>query len=271
VFKTIAEENPSFQSAAMGHYRKSLQASKLLLARNSFLEFDVSRDRSAPHPMNAAGPFYVEDGCCIACGVPESEAPSLFGWENNHCYVRKQPETFEELEQMTSALFFSEVDCIRYRGSDEAYITRMVENGLREQVDSLPNTTIVKIIRDHVLFDFKSGLHSPIDLATEYQEYLRGRDFQRPHYQFRGPFADPVTQNAWLEYSWFQERFHRVNFSREPNGNGYLIQISSDLATRSIALKVYEWLQGRRDLVHQKWFSAEQWIDQTAQGASMPL
>ena len=26
------------------------------------------------HPKNAAGPFYVLHGCCIACGVPQFAA-----------------------------------------------------------------------------------------------------------------------------------------------------------------------------------------------------
>ena len=34
--------------------------------------------------------FYVENGCCTSCGVPQLVAPDLVGWveENTHCYWR---------------------------------------------------------------------------------------------------------------------------------------------------------------------------------------
>ena len=47
--------------------------------------------RLPPHPANVPGPFYVEDGCCLACGVWEQEAPGLLAWlpdaDVPHCYV----------------------------------------------------------------------------------------------------------------------------------------------------------------------------------------
>ena len=51
-------------------------------------------ERVRPHPEHATGPFYVEDGCCTACGVPEAMAPKLFAWDgNSHCFVKRQPVT----------------------------------------------------------------------------------------------------------------------------------------------------------------------------------
>jgi len=50
--------------------------------------------------LNVVGPFYVEDGCCTLCGVPESEAPGLFGSDNMQCFVKKQPETSGQLAAM---------------------------------------------------------------------------------------------------------------------------------------------------------------------------
>src|SRR5215831_15022357 len=75
-------------------------------------------ENSRPHPKNVPGPFYVEDGCCIACGIPEGVAPDLFTFEASHCYVKKQPCTGAEINRMFQAIWSAEVQCIRYRGND---------------------------------------------------------------------------------------------------------------------------------------------------------
>ena len=65
-----------------------------------------------PHPANVPGTFYVEDGCCISCGVWEDVAPD---GETPHCYVSHQPETEDEFGRMMDAMHVGEVDCIRAR------------------------------------------------------------------------------------------------------------------------------------------------------------
>jgi hypothetical protein len=40
---------------------------------------------------NSQGDFYVENGVCITCGAPESEAPDLIEHSQNaygHCFLR---------------------------------------------------------------------------------------------------------------------------------------------------------------------------------------
>jgi hypothetical protein len=66
--------------------------------------------------LNVVGDFYVEDGCCLSCGVPEAEAPGLFAFGPEQCYVRKQPSTPDEMRQMLEALYVQELGCIRYGG-----------------------------------------------------------------------------------------------------------------------------------------------------------
>ena len=43
------------------------------------------------------GDFYVQQGCCLSCGVPQAVAPTLAGWRNiqnstDCCWIR-QPRT----------------------------------------------------------------------------------------------------------------------------------------------------------------------------------
>jgi len=91
-----------------------------------------------PHPANVPGPFYVEGGCCLACGVPEDIAPDLFGWVEGdmHCYVKRQPETPKELDRMREAMCSSEVDCIRARSCSPEFLLDLARAGHAHLVDT---------------------------------------------------------------------------------------------------------------------------------------
>ncbi len=80
-----------------------------------------------PNPTAGAADFYVENGCCLTCGVPQSVAPDLVGWsdENAHCYWKKQPRTSEELDQALKVLDQQELGCHRYAGSDSEILARV--------------------------------------------------------------------------------------------------------------------------------------------------
>lgn len=96
-----------------------------------------------PHPANVPGDFYVEEGCCTMCEVPFAEAPDLFGTVQDpkgylHCFVRRQPETGAELDQMVRAIRCAELKCIRYRGTDRLIQLRLVGEGEGEICDGLP-------------------------------------------------------------------------------------------------------------------------------------
>jgi hypothetical protein len=91
-----------------------------------------------PHRLNVVGPFYVVDGCCTACGVPEAVAPQLFAWDgSNHCYVRKQPTGPDEMRQMVDAIAGAELPCIRYRGRDQDVLLALKNIGEIDQCDHL--------------------------------------------------------------------------------------------------------------------------------------
>ena len=92
-----------------------------------------------PHPANVPGPFYVEDGCCMSCGVWELEAPNLLGWvedENtSHCYVKRQPETDSEFAQMMEAMKVGDADCIRVHNCRAGWLARLRKEGLGHHID----------------------------------------------------------------------------------------------------------------------------------------
>ncbi len=95
--------------------------------------------RLPPHLANVAGPFYVEDGCCLSCGVWEEEAPGLLAWlpdsDIPHCYVARQPETDAEFGQMMAAMRVGKVDCIRVHACRPDWARRLREEGLGHHID----------------------------------------------------------------------------------------------------------------------------------------
>lgn len=85
-----------------------------------------------PHPKNAPGPFYVEDGFCLSCEAPESEAPDLMAhdWDDedtscHSCYFRKQPQTPDEVRRAVMAVYVSCCGAVRYAGDDPAVLRRL--------------------------------------------------------------------------------------------------------------------------------------------------
>jgi hypothetical protein len=90
-----------------------------------------------PHRLNVVGDYYVVDGCCTACGVPDVEASDLFGWDDSHCYVKKQPVAPAEVGRMLNTIAKSDLRCIRYRGTDATILEALCEKGEAEQCDAL--------------------------------------------------------------------------------------------------------------------------------------
>ena len=99
----------------------------------------ISRER---YPQNAAGDFYVEKEACMMCMMPEIEAPELMGFDKEgwNCYFKKQPTTPEETSHAISAVASSEIQGLRYAGSDPDILRRLVEAGASECCDALDPT-----------------------------------------------------------------------------------------------------------------------------------
>lgn len=93
-----------------------------------------------PNCQDAPGDFYVVPNCCALCGVPSRQAPRLIAdcHEHSHCFIHRQPESADDVEAILSAIHLADLPCIRYRGTDSAVRRRLVETGVGEQCDDLP-------------------------------------------------------------------------------------------------------------------------------------
>ncbi len=108
-----------------------------------------SKDRTVPkraasYHKNIDGPFYVSDQCII-CASPLQTAPENFAWDcptgctdcPNSCYVKRQPENDAELNNMIEAVLHSEVQNIRYCGTDPEVLWRLRASGSVSVCDAL--------------------------------------------------------------------------------------------------------------------------------------
>src|SRR5580765_3820090 len=88
----------------------------------------ITKESESAELKSAFGDFYVEETCCMSCGVPQEIAPDLVGWTNEdrqQCYWVKQPQTTDELDRAIQVIHAQEIGCHRYSGSDPAILRRL--------------------------------------------------------------------------------------------------------------------------------------------------
>jgi hypothetical protein len=101
--------------------------------------------RRERYRLNVVGYFYVVDGCCTLCGVPGTTAPELFGGFDDsgnfvdgveQCWVKKQPQSNQEIAAMIQTMATQEFDCIRYAGSNPEIQKRLRAVGEDDKIDA---------------------------------------------------------------------------------------------------------------------------------------
>jgi hypothetical protein len=199
-----------------------------------------------PHALNVVGPFYVEDGCCTACGVPWA-APGMFGRDiRDHCYVRRQPETHAELDVMIRVLASQELNCIRYKGDDEGVIQRLVNTGMEAQSDTPPPDHLRRMMRTCVTF-----------VAIEKSQPWTRRDIEA---RLAAALASPnfVSREAdgALEVAWYQGDFHRIEIGRDLAPGRWVLQ---HFAPPLFSYSLHDWLEADEMFVDIRWQTETEW------------
>jgi hypothetical protein len=206
-------------------------------------------EKQTPHRANAAGPFYVVDGCCTACGVPESIAPEMFAFHaGSHCYVKKQPESTQELERAIQVVRTQELDCIRYRGTDPHVLRRLAEAGEAAACD-YPAEGVEPVLRNVVTFAAPESSGRLLAYLDEFVEHLRT---SRPSLGVR-------TRRRWwnresLSIAWFENNFHRMTVRRIDKR--VVIWHGGPLA---ISEWLHDWLRATSGPDDLRWYTRDEW------------
>jgi hypothetical protein len=209
------------------------------------------------HRLNVVGPFYVEDGCCTRCGVPDVTAPELFGEVDDSCFVKRQPQTASEIDRMLRAMITSEVGCIRYAGGDAAVIRRLAESGEGALADVPPPLDIVPVKRDHVGLCGGAQL-TPEALAAAFVAHLQTQPMPE---RFKTQVVQIGADRCELAVAWFEDKFHPITFERASvSGYQWLIVGLESL--------VYDWLSDGA-LGQAVFFRARDWYSSRSDGSAV--
>lgn len=194
-----------------------------------------------PSPSNDAvrdqGDFYVEPDCCILCGIPEAIAPEIFQTGENHCFVKRQPCSPDEVDRTIRAMWSGEVDCIRYRGRDAAMLERLALAGMANQADFGAASASPICLRDQVSFEMpgSADLLDAGQVAEAFREGMRTK----------GKKVLPALtgrRSVWL--SWYRNRFHLVQFSDAHQGR-FVARLRWTMAVQGLAWLVDDWLRAQ--------------------------
>lgn len=222
-----------------------------------------------PHPKNVPGPFYVVDQCCTACGVPFSEAPGLFAYdETNHCFVKRQPSTQREFDQAFRAAWAAELQCIRYCGDDPQMLRRFAEVGEPHLCDVPPPAHVSPIVRDVVLFDAASPSAADLtalELAQTYRAHCladqRAQADVEERFRFRVTDVAGDASLASLSVAWYEDDFHAVEFRlfATPASRWQIRHFSTDReGGRGLSNKIDDWLKGYGHFADIRWYSSKE-------------
>jgi hypothetical protein len=202
-------------------------------------------EEEKPHSLNIVGPFYVVDGCCTACGVPEATAPEMFGYDSAaHCYVRRQPESSDEVERALQAIRRQELGCVRYRGTDRVILRRLAEAGESGSCD-FPLLGLAAVLRNVVTFVVSRGAPRSLD---EFLEYTRNQ----PRYGIR-------TRNvagASLSLSWYQDNFYELVLKvLDERSRRWMVSHNGPLA---LSEWLHQWLADVPDVADIRWLTEQE-------------
>jgi hypothetical protein len=209
------------------------------------------------HSKNAAGPFYVEDGCCTKCGVPDAIAPDLFEYDRTpQCYVRRQPESADELERMLTVVWSQELGCIRYRGSDERILQRLADAGAMEACD-FPAKGIEPVFRNIVRF----AVHD--DRPVSLRDFAADLQRRQPHARIR----TRGWRRSSLSIAWYEDHFHKLTLERADGSRTR--RVIRQEGPLGLSIWLHQWLSETLRAEDVRWFSAAE-VSRGSDGEDRP-
>lgn len=220
---------------------------------------DLKMDTPKPHPKNASGDFYVQDGCCLACMAPHAIAPELMGFDDSeqHCFVKLQPRSDAELFQAIRMVRSADLQCIRYCGRDSEIVRRLAEIGEADACD-FPSSA-EPILRNHVTF-VSAIADEAQGIGIALRDYVVNQFSQRASAGVKPLSVEGDTVS--FSYCWYEEKYYTVWVERgEPSTNRWLVRHSPTWEVGSIAvtLEIDDWLRSDSGFSEFRWYTEEYW------------
>lgn len=202
------------------------------------------------HHLNVLGPFYVVDGCCTACGVPQLFASELVGEsDDSHCYIKRQPRAAVEVDAIMRVMVSQELSCIRYGGTEEAVLRRLAENGEGELCDIAPPADAVSLRLDHVVFSARAatGPWTPREILERLVAFAA-------RWRTTAIFDDGTV--ATVSVSWFEDKYHRVEALASHHRGEWLVR---HYGPPRLSDTLHDWLTQEPAFEDIRWHSKPQW------------
>jgi hypothetical protein len=224
------------------------------------------------HPENVAGPFYVEDGCCITCGVPVNAAPDIFDWASNEssCVVKRQPVTQADLDRTMIAITSAEVDCVRYGGHDPAILLRLGQAGHAGNCDR-PLAGVQYLVRPCVRFASSRSGDCPRDLAARLRVWLADLPWSYMRVKPSRSWSPNTAVFSWdygMLAAW-RAHYNSVRFEADPDGFRALLRHGHPGAGPGLGRLIHEWLTDAEHARGIRWYEiGEDWA---GPGFHMPV
>jgi hypothetical protein len=226
------------------------------------------------HPRNAAGPFYIRSGECMACGAPEGQAPTMMSHdERGHCFFVRQPSTENEIDEAILGLWVSCCGAVRYRGQNGKILTRFAEQGLAEQCDYRLDELPKRVLRNHMLFEFRDAKleEGNSAIAHEIMDF-----FLHSLPQQSGDVRDFLcsARAGSFCYEWGDEsqpHLHSIVFTLEPQSehDWLLRMLRNENAMTAFAVSIHKAVRHDSRFRKFEWFSEQEW-QRAESGVSCP-
>jgi hypothetical protein len=220
------------------------------------------------HPQNVAGPFYVANGECMACGAPESQAGTLMSHDGSgHCFFVRQPSTAEEVDATILGLWSSCCGAVRYGGHDHEILVRLAEIGKSNTCDFRLENEPKQAHITHLTFEFadaeapKSGLLAAREIMEYFAVFLtKSHNVGSRVLDFR--LSDTT---ASFRYEWGHNSLPTrcsVTFALEAYGeNSWLLRIRREDRPNSLGdgIAIYKAIERDRRFQQVQWFTEDEW------------
>ena len=191
------------------------------------------------------------------------EAPNHFAYDDNHCYVCRQPQTTAETTDMIGTAWMAEFQCIRYRGGDPDILRRLAELELRGICDLEPPARIKPVIRNHVQMAVagKPTITTSQQLVGEFIDHLMSQNSAGRQFKTR-PMQTLINASS-LELSWFDDHFHRIVFAavRDSPSDWHIESaLNNDHTDRGVGNVIWSWLKrSKARFTSVRWYTDPDW------------